>query len=354
MTDKIESYIQKMIDGSESREDLIHYQNEFKKYCALPKVTEIYKSTDTSWKQLLKPILKEGSDAFNLIQIDSILKEEDFWKGVMDLTESKHTSVVSESLLRILQDHHNAKPPLQHLKEFRDRIDAILNARLKAIYLNNLEGLNGEELDDIYKREKVKDSIKNEIKEIFSIEFMHSLGGPELLGVVWNQFNPTKSLAEANSMEIAIFLQSQMNHREQMIFVPTSRIAKNNVVAKTPISEMKIKSHDQKEREWKNKNERIINNNNNNINNNNNNSFRNRPQPQQQQQQQQNQQQQKPKHILLQKRKVEEEKVNEGCEICLKAGKKQAAATHTTAQHDVNYVGRTWKRPRVESKPKNQ
>ncbi len=102
-----------------------------------------------SWKQLLKPILKEGSDPHNHILIDSIITEEQFWKGVMDLTETKNT--------------------------------------------------------------------KNEVKEILSIEFLHALGGPEFLGVVWSQFNPSKSLAEADSMEIALFLQSQMNQREQVI-----------------------------------------------------------------------------------------------------------------------------------------
>ncbi len=93
MTEKIENFISKMIDGSESREDLIHYQNEFKKFISLPKISEIYKSTEGSWKQLLKPILKEGSDPHNLIQIDSIVNEEDFWKGVMDLTESEEWRV---------------------------------------------------------------------------------------------------------------------------------------------------------------------------------------------------------------------------------------------------------------------
>ena len=74
-------------------------------------VPNLYKSTEMSWKQLLKPILKEGSDPHNLILIDSIITEEQFWKGVMDLTETKSTSVVSESFLRyykiiIIQNHH--------------------------------------------------------------------------------------------------------------------------------------------------------------------------------------------------------------------------------------------------------
>src|SRR5690348_762098 len=147
----------------------------------------------------------------------------------MDLTETKNTSVVSESLIKILQNSHVAKPPLLHLREFREKIDIILNARLKSTYMNELKGWKSEEL------EKTKDLIKNEMKEIF----MHALGGPELLGVVWNQFNPSKSLAEANSMEIALFLQSQMNQREQIIFVPTSKIVKINAISKTPVSEMK-------------------------------------------------------------------------------------------------------------------
>jgi hypothetical protein len=120
MTEKIENFISKMIDGKESREDLIHYQNEFKKFVTLPKNSEIYRSSVVGWKQLLKPILKEGSDPHNLILIDSIIIEEEFWKDVMELTESRHTSVVSESLLRVLQDHHIPKQPLQHLREFRE------------------------------------------------------------------------------------------------------------------------------------------------------------------------------------------------------------------------------------------
>ena len=101
MSDKIENFITKLIDGSESREDLTHFQNEFKKYVALPKITEIYKSTVGSWKQLLKPTLKEGSDPYNLILIDSIVTEEQFWEGIRDLTEAKSTSVVSESFIKI-------------------------------------------------------------------------------------------------------------------------------------------------------------------------------------------------------------------------------------------------------------
>ena len=331
MTEKIENFISKMIDGSESREDLIHYQNEFKKYVTLPKNTEIYKSSDVGWKQLLKPILKEGSDPHNLILIDSIITEEQFWKGVMDLTETKNTSVVSESFIKILQNSHVPKSPLLHLREFRERIEVILNARLKSTYMNELKGLKNEEL------EKTKDLIKNEIKEILSVEFMHALGGPELLGVVWNQFNPSKSLAEANSMEIALFLQSQMNQREQVIFVPTSKIVKINAVPKTPVSEMKIKNHEQ--REWGNKNEK---------NNNNNNSFK--PNKQQQHHQQ------KPKNILLQKRKVEEKEKNDNCDVCLKAGKLKAATTHSTAEHKADYHNKNWgeKKQKVEVKTKNQ
>ncbi len=196
MSDKIESFISKMNDGSESREDLTHFQNEFKKYVTLPKISEIYKSTEGSWKQLLKPILKEGSDPHNLILIDSIITEEQFWKGVMDLTETKSTSVVSESFIKILQNSHVPKPPLLHLREFREKVDIILNQRVKSTYMNELIGWKGEEL------EKPKDLMKNEIKEILSVEFMHALGGPELVGVVWNQFNPSKSLAEADSMDI--------------------------------------------------------------------------------------------------------------------------------------------------------
>ena len=252
MTDKIENYIPKMIDGSESREDLIHFQNEFKKYCSLSKISEIYKSTETSWKQLLKPILKEGSDAHNLIQIDSIVNEEDFWKGVMDLTESKHTSVVSESFMRILQDHHNPQPPLEHIRKFRDRIDVILNNRLKATYLDNLKVWREGEL------EMLKDSVKMEVKESLAVEFIHALGGPELLGVTWNQFKPNRSLAEASSMEIALYLQGIMNQREQIIFVPPTKLNKTNVLSKTPVNDTKIKHHDQ--REWKNKNEKSNNN----------------------------------------------------------------------------------------------
>ncbi len=333
MTEKIENFISKMIDGSESREDLIHYQNEFKKFTSLPKISEIYKSTEGSWKQLLKPILKEGSDPHNLILIDSIITEEQFWKGVMDLTETKNTSVVSESFIKILQNSHVPKPPLLHLREFRERIDVILNARLKSTYMNELKGWKSEEL------EKTKDLMRNEIKEILSIEFMHALGGPELLGVVWNQFNPSKGLAEADSMEIALFLQNQMNQREQIIFVPTSRIVKINVVPKTPVSEMKIKNHEQ--REWKNKNER---------NNNNNNSFNNKPNKPQQQQHHQ----QKPKSVLLQKRKVEEKTNDGGCDTCLKAGKAKAAATHSTAQHDVNYHNKNWGEKKQKVETKNQ
>ncbi len=331
MTEKIENFISKMIDGSESREDLIHYQNEFKKFTSLPKISEIYKSTEGSWKQLLKPILKEGSDPHNLILIDSIITEEQFWKGVMDLTETKNTSVVSESFIKILQNSHVAKPPLLHLREFREKVDIILNQRLKSTYMNELKGLKNEELG------KTKDLMKEEVKEILSIEFLHALGGPELLGVVWSQFNPSKSLAEADSMEIALFLQSQMNQREQVIFVPTSKIVKINTVPKTPVSEMKIKNHEQ--REWKNKNEK---------NNNKNNSFKpNKPQQQQHHQQ-------KPKNILLQKRKVEEKGNGDDCDVCLKAGKLKAAVTHSTSQHDANYVNKNWGEKKQKVETKNQ
>ena len=88
----IVSFITKMIDGSESREDLIHYQVEFKKYLSLPKVLEIYKSNYLAWKQLLKPVLKEGSDPHSLILLDSILTEEDFWKCVMALVQTYFNS----------------------------------------------------------------------------------------------------------------------------------------------------------------------------------------------------------------------------------------------------------------------
>ncbi len=143
-------------------------------------------------------------------------------------------------------------------------------------------------------------------------------------------------------MEIALFLQSQMNQREQVIFVPTSKIVKINAVPRTPVSEIKYKNHEQ--REWKNKNKNEKNNNNNN-----NNSFK-------PQQQTQNQQQQRPKHVLIQKRKVEEKAVDGSCEICLKAGKEKAAFTHSTTQHDSSYVNKKWgeKKQKVESKTKNQ
>jgi hypothetical protein len=324
MTEKIENFISKMIDGKESREDLIHYQNEFRKYVTLPKNTEIYKSSDVGWKQLLKPILKEGSDPHNLILIDSIITEEEFWKGVMDLTESKHASVVSENFLRILQDHHIPKQPLHHLREFREKADIILNARLKAPYLNDIKKWNDGEL------EKTKDLMKNEMKEILSIEFMHSLGGSELLGVVWNQFNPSKSLADASSMEIALFLQATMNQREQLIFVPPTKVNKVNVISKTPLSDLNIKVQHEK-KEWKNNNE----------NSKNKQSFK----PQQHQQKQ-----------LSPKKKVEEKKGDGGCEICMKAGKAKAAATHLTSQHDNGYVNKKWgeKKQKVETKIKNQ
>ncbi len=43
MSDKIENFITKMTDGSESREDLIHFQNEFKKYCSLRRSINLLK-----------------------------------------------------------------------------------------------------------------------------------------------------------------------------------------------------------------------------------------------------------------------------------------------------------------------
>ncbi len=338
MSDKIENYITKLIDGSESREDLTHFQNEFKKYVTLPKIAEIYKSTVGSWKQLLKPILK-GSDPYNLILIDSIVTEEQFWEGIRDLTEAKSTSVVSESFIKILQQHHVLKPPLVHLREFRERIDVILDARLKMTYINQLI-VNEEE-----EWRKTKDLVKNEIKEILSVEFMHALGGQELLGVVWNQFNPAKSLAEANSMEIALFLQNQMNQRNQNICIPVAKMV-NIISTYKPNNSSDAQKANYEKREVGNKNEKNYNNNNNN-----NNSFK----PQQQTKSPQQQQQQKPKNVLIQKRKVEE-KTGDGCETCLKAGKTKAAATHSTTQHDSSYVNKKWgdKKQKVESKAKNQ
>ena len=78
--------------------------------------------------------------------------------------------------------------------------------------MNDLKEWRGNEL------EETKDLMKDEIKEILSVEFMHALGGTELLGTVWNQYHPSTGLAEADSKEIAIFLQSQMTQREQIIF----------------------------------------------------------------------------------------------------------------------------------------
>ena len=87
-------------------------------------------------------------------------------------------------------------------------------------------------------------------------------------------------------MEIALYLTSMMNLREQTIFVPPTKVNCGNLVPKNPVNENKKQFHEQ-QWDWKgrNKNERIINNNNNNINNNNYNSFKNRPQQQQQQNQ---------------------------------------------------------------------
>jgi hypothetical protein len=315
MSETIQTYITRQIDGKESSEDLLHYQKQFNNFVKLPKNVEVYK-VEGGWKQLLRPVVKTGSDPANLLAVED-LKEEDFWKYLNNLRESANTSVVSENFKNIIQESHVSKTPLEHLNYFQKHISIIMDNRIKFNYLNELTKRLTEgqiELDEFQRL--LKKEILLEVKTALTLEHQHAVGGKELLSTRWAQNNNGRTLEKSTPFDLTISMQSMCNLSGEVVAVPYK---KGDTKHTRKITEKNSDDKDNLEKnisEVKDKKPFI------------------------------------PKHALivrkpsLDERNQKEKKV--GCQICINSGKMKAALTHTTQNHDNNY-SKKWE----EKNPQN-
>jgi hypothetical protein len=306
MSDTIQTYITKMIDGNESREDIIHYQSQFKIFVKLPKQASIYE-TEGGWKQIIKPVIKPNSEIESLLKV-ARLKEEDFWKSLTQLKEATHTSVVSELCKNIIQESHLYKFPLDHYNTCEEKLSIMLNNKIKLKSLDDIK-INSDNPDSI--RKKLKEELINEVKDAFLAEYMHAIGGPELLGTVWNiKQTSGKTLVDSNPFEIAMFLQSNAGKIACPMKKEHHYIIQGKTVEKEVISEKKPDNPIPEKGKKKKFGSHVL------IHNPN-------------------------KKQVDAVEKTEDKRQNQnGCQICTKNGKLKAAATHSTKNHDESYVQR--------------
>ncbi len=315
MSETIQTYITKMIDGSESREDITHFQNQFKAFVKLPKNDAIYRS-EGGWRQLLKPVIKPNSHVESLLKVTTI-SEEGFWKAVTQLKEATHTTVVSENGKNLLLESQVFKSPLEHYNTTNEKLGIILENRVKLQYLDELN-LNMDYPDQYIK--ELKRKVVDEVREAFLVEMMHTIGGPELLGTLWNMKQTNgKTLEKSSSFDIAMFLQGNSNG---MIATPIRKDMQHKVVKYSSATE--TERSDKKSDEVKKVRDKDPWTNKSNNKGLNNPMFTNPNK----------------RAVDAKEKRVDEKKNVNGCEICLKEGKTKAAATHSTKNHDYSYAAR--------------
>jgi hypothetical protein len=329
MAEKIRDYIQRPIDGTESKETLLHYRESFNTFVRNTSNAKSY-NKDNNWKVFLIPALKPGSPPFELINIDDITQDY-WWEEVHNMSESSRSNgsaVVSDIFAKMVRDAIRPGSVYHHQREFGDGVKLMFEKRVKLNSLNKFanhcDGLTPDQLNDL------KKEITKEFKNALEIEFLHALGGPQVLGPAWNQNNSGKKLEDAGSLEIASFMNRESMTENIHYAIPPDW-------GETHV--WKIRETDGKKDNWDGR-----------KNSNNNNSNQQKIPTNNHNQQPKK----KVKHVLLdkgtqQKPIVVDEKP--GCQKCVKAGKPQKVAlTHSTAEHKDDY-GQA--KRKVEQEPNN-
>jgi hypothetical protein len=129
MTDKVNTYITQLIDGTETRELLLHYRERFELYVRNSNNTKSY-DRKKNWKVFLKPAIKPNSPPDQLLDNDWVDQDE-WWEEVARMRESSKTSVVSDTLLQMVMQAIQPDTPYSHTRKFGEGMKLILEKRIK-------------------------------------------------------------------------------------------------------------------------------------------------------------------------------------------------------------------------------
>src|SRR5689334_22308491 len=112
MTDKINTYITKLIDGTETRDVLLHYREQFELYVQTPNVAKSY-NKEKNWKVFIKPAVKKDSPPDQLLENDWVTQER-WWEDVARMREFSKTSIVSDTFHRMVKQATSPETPYSH------------------------------------------------------------------------------------------------------------------------------------------------------------------------------------------------------------------------------------------------
>lgn len=342
MSEPITQFITEKLDGNQKASVVSHYRRQFAEFVKQPKYKAIYETLG-GWKQLLRPVVKVGSTASELLDFEG-LTEEAFWSSLVVMETESHSSVVSDLFLEIVQDSHKALTPLAHVNLFKEKMSLIQQKFLDytAFDLSNWvpRDLNPE-LEDY--REKAEEArigkimnIQNTITGVMAQEFLHALGGSEILTQEWNK-TQTMSLQEANDFEIARWLQTYCTRKGVDMYIPRQTGDKKNTVPKTIVVEKEERENESKKKIQppKGKYEKYPYNNNSNSNKRKVDDYK--PQSQYQED-------------TSKKKKV----VKVPCKKCIEQGRESASVTHEVKDHKDFLPYAEYKAKKAEEKEKEK
>ncbi len=294
---------------------------------------------------MIRPVIERRSSAKDTLNVKEIT-EKKFWDSLQLLGEKSHTSVVSETLLGLIQDSHRAMTPMAHYNNFEEKLSLILKNRLTSSKWE-FDGWipNERNVDDQVTIERARNNLKiellNDIREALAVEYIHAIGGSEILNVDWNKSQSGKTLQESNAFDIALWLQTYCNKQNVDIYIPRNHLDKKNTVPRVTVVDVEVgkpKAND-------NNTPVKAQNNPSNKGGGSASKFR--------------------KDYNQPKRKAVDEgfpsngaqaekKAKKGCQKCLDAGKLNAAKSHETSEHVDGHISKVWsKDQREKEKEKN-
>jgi hypothetical protein len=238
--------------------------------------------------------------------------------------------------------------PMAHYNNFEEKLSLILKNRLTSSKWE-FDGWipSDRNSEDLLTLERARNNLKiellSDIREALAIEFIHALGGSEILNVDWNKSQSGKTLQESNAFDIALWLQTYCTKQNVDIFIPRNHLDKRNTVPKINTV---VDSDGGKPKTVENNNTPVkAQNNSNNKSGGSASKFR--------------------KDFNQPKRKATDEgfpsnvvqaekKAKKGCQKCLDAGKLNAAKSHETSEHVDGHISKVWsKDQREKEKEKN-
>jgi hypothetical protein len=343
--DKIKTFIPKEIDGTESRETLLHYREGFDNYVSNSTNTKTY-NKDTNWRVFLKPALKQGSPPDRLIDLD-MYSQDEWWKEVEDMSaaiRNNRGAAVSDVFLKWVNNTIEPNDVFTHIKNFQEGLKIMVGNRIKLTCLDKRKDKAKWSDQDL---QAVKEETIQEFMNGLELEFLHALGGPHFLGQVWCQENSGLKIENADSKATIRFLNTVAMAKSIQYSLPIrgdighswSHADVQQYLAEKDGG--KVVPNDNKPQQLQQQQQ----------------------QPKPQQQQQQKQQQMLPKNVLIDRGATKNNPVEKNrlpfCKKCKEAGKgERAYNSHKTSEHKDDFWSQSSKKRQAEEKvvgePKKQ